>query len=139
MKKQTQSTPNGGFRITCGMTGRRIGSGRFEKTKPISCPTDREAKGAHHVSYLFYNTYEVFSAISAVSAVNQLTRLRDGFVHGPEDGVDEQPAERRVLEVVRVAQRGEEDAGPAVAVGPGDRLGVLVGDRADQELLRRSG
>ena len=55
------------------------------------------------------------------------------FVHGPEDGVDDQPAEGFVLEVVGVAQGGEENAGSAIAVGPGDRLGLFVGDGANQE------
>ena len=58
--------------------------------------------------------------------------MRQRFVHRPEDGVKQQSAERGNLEVVGMTQRRKENARLAVHVGPGDRLGLFVGDRADQ-------
>ncbi|MBA7707413.1 hypothetical protein ES703_116285 [subsurface metagenome] len=63
--------------------------------------------------------------------------LRHGLVHRPEHGVDKQPAKLRVLEVIRMTQRRVENARLLVSIRPGDRLGFLVRDRANQQPLRR--
>ncbi len=62
--------------------------------------------------------------------------FRHRLVHRPENSVDKQPTELRISKVVRMTQRCVENAGLFVAISPGHRLRLLVGNRANQQPLR---
>ena len=112
----------------------------LEKTKPISLPpgTLSWRRKRSQLCKIFIHK-DLHESTQRSLRTLRLIVLRDGLVHGPENGVDEHLAECGVMEVVRMAQGGVENAGFAGPVGPGDRFGLLVGDGADQEAGCRFG